>query len=74
MDKSQVSRWFSGNTPRDEALIGIANVLSLNSPEELFRDPEDDWMRRMFEGRSRDEKEALRKAFEAIAEAMPKRA
>lgn len=64
-DKSTVSRWFSGQLPTEENLNKIADFLELEEPSWLFRDPADDWMRRMFEGRSAEERERMKATLEA---------
>ena len=64
-DKSTVSRWFGGQIPTEENLLKIADFLELDEPSSLFRDPADDWMRRMFEGRSAEERDRMKATLEA---------
>jgi hypothetical protein len=64
-DKGTVSRWFSGNMPRDKHLDALVECLSLEDREALFRHPDDDWIARFFRGRSEDEKARMRTMLEA---------
>lgn len=50
-DKSVVSRWFDGRLPETPNLLKIAAILNVEEPNELFRHPDDNWFKRMFEGR-----------------------
>jgi transcriptional regulator with XRE-family HTH domain len=59
-DKSTVSRWFSGNMPRDNHLDALVACFGLEDRESLFRHPDDDWMARFLQGRSEDEKKRIR--------------
>lgn len=62
-DKSLVSRWFSGSTPGVDWQERLAGLFSCD-PDALFRHPNDDWIKRFFEGRSEDEIEHIRKSLE----------
>lgn len=62
-DKSVVSRWFSGSTPSEEWQTKLAAFFEIER-EALFRHPDDDWIRRFFEGRARDEIERAKKMLE----------
>jgi transcriptional regulator with XRE-family HTH domain len=62
-DKSVVSRWFSGTTPGVEWQERLA-VLFHCEPEALFRHPDDDWLAKFFEGRSRAEIEKMKQVLE----------
>lgn len=68
-DKSLVSRWFSGSTPGVEWQERLAALFHCE-PDALFRHPNDDWIRRFFEGRSDEEIEHIRKSMEVT---FPKR-
>ncbi|PZU95603.1 MAG: XRE family transcriptional regulator [Chelatococcus sp.] len=63
-DKSVVSRWFSGSTPGVEWQEKLAALFETD-PESLFRDPNDDWIKRFFERRSREEIERIKATLEA---------
>ena len=71
IDKSVVSRWFNeGKLPRaenQEALAGLFGV----EPEAILRDPDDDWIARFMQDRSREEKERIKTTLES---AFPRRA
>lgn len=54
-DKGTVSRWFNGSLPEQPYLMKIAEFLSVDEPADLFRHPDDNWFKRMFEGRSQKE-------------------
>ncbi len=62
-DKSLVSRWFNGSTPGVDWQQNLAALFHCE-PEALFRHPDDDWMKRFFEGRSEEEIEHIRRAME----------
>ncbi len=62
-DKSLVSRWYSGSSPSVEWQARLA-ALFYCEPESLFRHPDDDWLRRFFEGRSNAEIEHLKRSLE----------
>ena len=55
VDKSTVSRWFKGHVPLEKHLIVLVDVLSLDGIPDLFRHPDEDWIFRMFQKRSKDE-------------------
>lgn len=48
VDKSQVSRWYKGQIPRDDMLDRIAAAFQLDDVRSLFRHPDDDWLSRLF--------------------------
>jgi transcriptional regulator with XRE-family HTH domain len=54
-DKGTVSRWFAGRLPEQPYLLKIAAFLAVDEPADLFRHPDDNWFKRMFEGRSQKE-------------------
>jgi transcriptional regulator with XRE-family HTH domain len=58
-DKSVVSRWFSGTTPGVDWQEKLAALFHCE-PEALFRHPDDDWIAKFFEDRSRDEIEKMK--------------
>ena len=62
-DKSVVSRWFSGTTPGVEWQERLAALFHCE-PEALFRHPDDDWLAKFFEGRSRAEIEKMKQVLE----------
>ncbi len=70
VDKSTVSRWFDGTIPVDKHLVALAAYLRAEEPSYLFRDPDDDWMLRLFRGRTKDEIERIQKTIET---AFPRR-
>lgn len=63
-DKSVVSRWFSGTTPGVEWQAKLAALFHCE-PDALFRHPDDDWLSRFFQNRSREELERMRTMLEA---------
>ncbi len=63
-DKSVVSRWFKGTSPGSEWQHKLA-VLFKCEPEALFRHPDDDWFRRLFERHSEEEIERIKALIEA---------
>lgn len=64
VDKSVVSRWFTGSTPSLESQQRLAALFGCE-PESLFRHPDDDWLTRFFEGREREEVERIKNTLEA---------
>lgn len=62
-DKSVVSRWFNGATPGIEWQQKLA-ALFQTDPESLFRHPDDDWLKRFFEERTREEIERIKATLE----------
>ncbi len=62
-DKSQVSRWFKGQSPGKEWQERLAAYFDCEE-EELFRHPDDDWMARLLRGRGADEIERIRQMIE----------
>ena len=63
VDKSLVSRWFNGSTPGLEWQDKLAELFH-TEPESLFRHPDDDWLRRFFEDRGREEIERIKATLE----------
>lgn len=68
VDKGTVSKWCAGRLPQEGNLLGIAAFLRIE-PNDLFRHPNDDWMARFLQGRSRDELERIKQTLEV---AFPK--
>ena len=64
VDKATVSRWFKGHMPDETNLPRIAAFLSVEV-DELFRPPEDDWIRRFFYNRSVSELQRIKATLEA---------
>ena len=64
-DKSIVSRWYSGTSPGVEWQAKLAALFHCE-PEALFRHPDDDWLKRFFEGRTQDEIEHIKRSLEVI--------
>lgn len=63
LDKTQVYRWLRGVLPHPEMQRRIEGVLNLDE-NGLLRHPDQDWLARFFEGRSREETERIKKAME----------
>ncbi|WP_244316744.1 helix-turn-helix domain-containing protein [Pannonibacter tanglangensis] len=56
VERSTVKRWYDGTIPtRSDHLEQLAELFALDDPSMLFRHPDDDWMARLFEGRTKDE-------------------
>ena len=66
VDKSTVSRWFSGALPEKRHILALQGLFSLDEPAALFRDPDDDWLSRLLRGKSADERFRIRQAIEAV--------
>lgn len=64
VDKGTVSRWFVGKMPDETNLPRIAAYLSVGI-DDLFRPPEDDWIRRFFYNRSVSELKRIKATLEA---------
>jgi transcriptional regulator with XRE-family HTH domain len=71
VDKSNVSRWFSGALPSEENIRALAALFELDEPAALFRHPDEDWMARLLRGRSTEERERAKQMLEL---AFPPRA
>jgi transcriptional regulator with XRE-family HTH domain len=67
VDKSTVSRWFSGSIPSEMYLIPLTALLTGDGdePAALFRHPDDDWMARLLRGRTADEERRIKAMIEA---------
>lgn len=64
IDKSVVSRWFSGSTPSEESQAKLAALFGVE-PESLFRHPDDDWISQFFKDREKDEIDRIKNTLEA---------
>jgi transcriptional regulator with XRE-family HTH domain len=62
-DKGLVSRWFNGSTPGVEWQERLAALFHCE-PEDLFRHPNEDWLKRFFDGRSEEEIEHIKRSLE----------
>lgn len=63
VDKSLVSRWYSGSTPSEESLAKLGAFFGVE-PEAMFRDPDEDWLARLLRGRDREEIERIKSTIE----------
>jgi transcriptional regulator with XRE-family HTH domain len=63
-DKSTVSRWYSGSSPSVEWQDRLAALFECE-PESLFRHPNDDWIARFLQDRSREEIERIKRTMES---------
>jgi transcriptional regulator with XRE-family HTH domain len=64
-DKSIVSRWFNGTTPGLPWQEKLAALFQMESPESLFRHPDDDWIANLFRRLRREEVERAKRMLEA---------
>ena len=64
VDKSVVSRWFSGSTPSEESQGKLADLFQCDR-EALFRHPDDDWIAKFFRDRSREELDRMKTMLQA---------
>lgn len=62
-DKSLISRWYDGASPGVIWQDRLAALFHCE-PEALFRHPDDDWIRRFFEGRPKDEVDHIKRSLE----------
>jgi hypothetical protein len=65
VDKGTVSKWFGGSIPQGENLDRVAAILQLEEVGQIFDDPNDDWLTRMLRGRSKAQKDTIRRMLEA---------
>jgi transcriptional regulator with XRE-family HTH domain len=68
VDKSTVSRWFSGQVPTDKYIHALAGLFELEQPSDLFRHPDDDWLSRFFRDRTEAERD---RAIQILRAAFP---
>lgn len=69
VDKSTVSRWFSGKLPEQRHLEMLKALFHMEEINELFHHPDEDWLKRLFQGRSAKECARIRQAIELLLEA-----
>jgi hypothetical protein len=60
IDKKQVYRWLEGKMPHKDTLDRIAAALRLESPEDLFRHPDEIWIRQLLKDKSDEERERIK--------------
>lgn len=65
VDSGTVSRWFDSALPSEFRLPRIAGVLKIDL-DELFRAPNDNWLRRFFDRRNDEEKRCIKEALERL--------
>lgn len=70
VDKSQTTRWFQGQLPQPAFQEKLAALFEI-APEALLRHPDDDWLSRMFEGRSAKEREHMKRSIETTFPPKP---
>jgi transcriptional regulator with XRE-family HTH domain len=63
VDKSQVSRWFSGKLPEQANLTRLAGLFEIEV-NMLFRHPDEDWIAQFFKDRSEEERNRARQVLE----------
>lgn len=68
VNKSTVSRWFSGVVPAEAHLIALTELFAAGEPAALFRHPDDDWIARFFRDRSPAERDRALRLLKAIDE------
>lgn len=56
-DKGLVSRWFKGTVPKPEYLEKLRELFHADDISSLFRHPDDDWIARMFNGKTEEQRE-----------------
>lgn len=64
VDKSVVSRWYSGSTPSEESQEKLAGLFHCDR-EAIFRHPDDDWIAKFFRDRSQEELKRMKTMLEA---------
>ena len=67
-DRGLVSRWLDGASPGKEWQQKLGEFFGCGE-DGIFRDPDEDWLRRFFEGRKREEIERIKATLET---AFPK--
>lgn len=60
VDKKQVYRWLEGKMPHTATLARIAAALHLDEPEDLFRHPDEIWIRQLMHGRTDEERDRIK--------------
>ena len=64
VDKSVVSRWYSGGSPGKRHQVALAELFQCER-ESLFRHPDDDWLTRFFRDKTREEVQRAKTLLEA---------
>lgn len=65
IDKKQVYRWVDeGKLPHAPTMARIADALKLDSPEDLHRHPNEDWIAKFLRDRSEEELDRIRRSLE----------
>lgn len=58
-DKGAVSRWFADDIiPTEKYLKPLADYLGVDEVIDLFRHPDDDWLKKMFHDKTEEQREA----------------
>ena len=63
VDKGTVSRWCRGDMPENKNLGPLIDFLDLEDPIDLFRHPNEVWIRKLLEGRSTEEIEHIKESM-----------
>jgi transcriptional regulator with XRE-family HTH domain len=63
VDKSNVSRWYSGASPGEEMQERLSAFFGCE-PESLFRHPNEFWLAQFFNGRSEEEIKRIKQTLE----------
>lgn len=72
-DKSLVTRWFQGKTPKAEYLEKLAALFGTDV-KGLYRHPDDDWIARFFRDRTEEQKEKAIQMLTLLNSATPEQA
>lgn len=72
-DKGVVSRWYSGSSPTEDWQKRLAAFFGCE-PDALFRHPDDDWLKRFFDGRNAEEIERIKQMLDLAFPVAKKRA
>ena len=65
VEKSTVSRWFSGRPVSEIYLVPLGDLLQIE-PLAIYRHPEDDWMAERLRGKSKEVREQAIEILEAF--------
>jgi len=60
IDKKQVYRWLEGKMPHTDTLSRIAAALELSGPEDLFRHPDEIWIRQLLDDKTDEERARIK--------------
>jgi transcriptional regulator with XRE-family HTH domain len=63
VDKGTMSRWCRGDMPENKNLGPLIDFLQLEDPIDLFRHPNEVWIRKLLEGRSAEEIEHIKESM-----------